>query len=350
MFNSSIRAGYKGNKLLRVDFEAQTHAKVQDMEASYPEMKDSQMFSHSGEIPKALCDLILDAMEHGTEEKTFAPLRIGTEISQEEFYSKPGIERDMIESSYPVIVDVDNDGIEDLIALNYWGGTAGFSSIMLYKSMPSGQYQMTSTFECFIQEFDILRYQGKNYLLMKEFNYATKYDMGYSLYLYEDGKLADGKVFSFAIDDYDMDIVFEDDSLKGMDEIKKTLCNKKLPEILFNNEGVIYGTAETRYTDDMTYFGYSCDIDNDGDEEYYSKSMWYPSNMGTVMSCSYTFENSIILEDLCARLTKETGEGRLYTFWLDKVKGKNILYLYYGEDLDFSLYAFFLQNWTYGLW
>ena len=34
------------------------------------------------------------------------------------------------------------------------------------------------------------------------------------------------------------------------------------------------------------------------------------------------------------------GEGQLYTYWqIDRIDNKNIMYLYYGENLDFTLYA-----------
>ena len=62
------------------------------------------------------------------------------------------------------------------------------------------------------------------------------------------------------------------------------------------------------------------------------------------MQCTYDFENSNVLEDLCARLADEVGEGRLYTFWIDKIEDENIMYLYYGNNLDYSLYAYRLTR------
>ena len=118
-------------------------------------------------------------------------------------------------------VDVDNDGIEDLIGQYFYGGTGGFSSMMLYKGSVEGQYILSNSFECFLQNFSVIKYQDKNYLLMEEFDYYTKYYNGYSLYLYEEGKLADGKLFSFVIDDYDMDTVYEDKSFEAIDTVKK---------------------------------------------------------------------------------------------------------------------------------
>ncbi|SFR57680.1 hypothetical protein [Anaeromicropila populeti] len=344
LFQSKIRASYEGQELLRLDFTARTHAQVQDMEEYYSGMNVEELFSHSSLIPEELCELILDAMEQGTEQETFTPLIVDTDISQEEFCSETGLEWDGMESAYPVRVDADNDGVQDLIAQCYWGGSAGYSSMEFCKKSEDGQYKQTSTLACLIQEFGFLQYKGKQYLLMTEFDYNTKCYSGNTLYLYENGILADGKVFSFVVDDYDMDTVFEDAAFEEINSVKKALSNKKMPDILFHQDGVICGSAETKYDSDASEYEYSSDLNNDGKQEYYNKSMWYPSNMGTVMCCSYEFENSMIIDDLCNRLSGEMGNGTLYTFWLDKVNGKNILYLYYGKDLDYTLYAYLINR------
>ncbi|CUH92764.1 hypothetical protein [Herbinix luporum] len=335
-------AGYQGQQLLRVDFKAKTHVEIVDKESYYSSMEDKGEFTKSSNIPSQLCDIILEAMESGTEIETFTPLEVGTEISQEEFCTNTGITPENMETVAALKVDVDNDGIEDLIGQYFYGGTGGFSSMMLYKGSVEGQYILSNSFECFLQNFSVIKYQDKNYLLMEEFDYYTKYYNGYSLYLYEEGKLADGKLFSFVIDDYDMDIVYEDKSFEAIDTVKKTLCNSNLSDILYSNDGVIIGTGETLYED--SDYAYSADINNDGNEDYYNKNMWYPSNMGTVMSCIYDFKDSIILEDLCRNLTDEIGNGRLYTFWLDEVNGNNLLYLYFGDNLDYSLYGFLISQ------
>ena len=235
-------------------------------------------------------------------------------------------------------VDVDNDGIDDLIGQVYGGGTGGFCSMVLYRGSEAGDYTLTSSFECLLQNFDFISYQEKNYLLMDEFNYNTKYHSGYSLYLYEEGILADGMIFSYKILDYDMVVKYEKKNFTGMDQIKKVLNNKDLPKLLDNNEGILLGSAE-QIEKDMDYYQYSSDIDNDGKIDYYYKQMWYPSNMGTVMMCIYDFEESTVLDEILGILEDEVGEGRLYTYWLDRIDNKNIMYLYYGENLDFTLYA-----------
>jgi len=339
----SEEAGYSGQELLRVDYRARTHAQVEDMDEYYSSMVEKEYFTHSSQIPPELCDLILKAMDERTEEESFEPLIVGSTISQEEFSSLTGKKPEDYEGVLALKVDADNDGIEDIAGLYYYGGTGGFGGMQLYKGMPDGKYELTSSFECFLQAFDYLLYKDKHYLLMEEFDYNTKYYSGYSLYLYEDGRLADGKLFSFAIDNYDMEIVYEDSSYEDIDMVKKTLSNPKIPDILKNNDGVIIGTAETVNSEEE-FFPYSADIDNNGVREKYNKYMWYPSNMGTVMHCMYEFEDSQILEDICDKLSEEIGDGRLYTFWIDDVNGKNILYLYFGKNLDFTLYAFLIQK------
>lgn len=339
-----IRTGYIGEKLFHVNFKAITKPVSEALASYYSDMESQRTFSYSSRIPQELVDFIVEAMEAGKEEETFASIEVGTILGQEEYCNLTGLTLYGMKTVSPVKVDADNDGTDDLIGLFYGGGTGGFSTMELYKFSDKEGYTKTSSFECFLQDFKLISYQGKNYLLMKEFDYNTKYYSGYTLYLYEGGVLADGINFSFDIQDYEIDITYEDSSFSGMALIKSTLINKNLPNILNNNDGVIYGNGESIYEADDVAYRYSSDIDNDGKLEYYNKSMWFPSNMGTVMQCIYDFEESNVLQDLCESLDDEVGKARLYTFWLDKVNDKNILYLYYGENLDFSLYAYMLRG------
>jgi len=339
----SETAGYSGQEIMRVDFRAKTHAQAEDMDGYYATMEEKGQFTRSSLIPPELCELIVKAMDEKTEKETFEPLKTGTEIGQEEFSGLTGVELMNMEAVMAVKVDADNDGIEDIAGEYYYGGTGGFSGMQLYKGSGDGNFNLTSSFECFSQAYDFIQYQGKNYLLMEEFDYNTKQYSGYSLYLYEDGKLADGKRFSFVIDDYDMEIVYEDLSYEDLEIVKNTLSNPKMPEILEDNDGVIIGTAETINSDEE-FFPYAGDLDNDGAREKYDKYMWYPSNMATVMHLIYYFEDSSILDDLSEKLAEEVGDGFLYAFWLDEVNGKNILYLYYGKNPDFTLYAFLIKK------
>lgn len=343
LFSSDIRAGYKADMLLHVNFEAITRV-VKEPASYYSTMENEGTYTNSSRIPEELCDILAEAMKAGGEEETIAAYTTeGTEISEEEFVSLTGVDMAFAGYAIPYKVDIDNDGTEDLISLVYGGGTGGFSSMELFKSV-DGNYILTNSFECLLQEFHIISYQGKNYLLMNTFNYYTKYPSGFDLYLYENGTLADGVNFYYDITDYNMEIKYEDSSFAGIEQIKKTLTNKKMPEILERNDGVIYGTAEIIDNSGSDYYRYSADIDNDGNPEIYDKFMWYPSNMGTVMQCMYDFKDSLVFDDLWTRLSETVGEGRLYTFWLDKIENKNILYLYVGENMDFSLYAYLLER------
>lgn len=329
---------YTVEKLYHVNYNGITQPKVEEMTSYYSSMEDNSVYSHSSRIPQELNELILEAMRLDKEKINFEPIKDVEELSQEEFCSLTGLELVGNEMVFPFKVDVDNDGIDDLIGQVYGGGTGGFCSMVLYRGSEAGDYTLTSSFECLLQNFDFISYQEKNYLLMNEFNYNTKYHSGYSLYLYEEGILADGMIFSYKILDYDMVVKYEKKNFTGMDQIKKVLNNKDLPKLLDNNEGILLGSAE-QIEKDMDYYQYSSDIDNDGKIDYYYKQMWYPSNMGTVMMCIYDFEESTVLDEILGILEDEVGEGRLYTYWLDRIDNKNIMYLYYGENLDFTLYA-----------
>lgn len=329
---------YTAEKLYQVGFDAITQPIGEEMKSYYSTMEDESVFSYSSRIPQDLSGLIVEAMRSGKEEETFAPLKVGKEIRQEEYSSLTGIELEGFETVLPFLVDIDNDGIQDLVGQVYGGGTGGFSSMVVHRGSEAGDYTLTSSFECLLQNFVFISYQGKNYLLMEEFDYNTKYYSGYTLYLYDKGILADGMMFSFEILDYDMTVGYEKKNFAGMDQIRTTLNNKDLPVLLDNNEGVLIGTAEQIETD-KEFYQYGSDIDNDGKIEYYNKYMWYPSNMGTVMMCIYDFEETTIMDEIQESLADELGDARLYTYWVDRIDGKNIMYLYYGENLDFTLYA-----------
>lgn len=333
---------YTVEKLYKISFDAITQPLGKEIKGYYSTMEDESVFSHSSRIPQELSELIVEAMRSGKEEETFEPLKLGKEISQEEYCSLTGIELEGFETVYPFIVDVDNDGIEDLVGQVYGGGTGGFSSMVVHRGSEAGGYTLTSSFECLLQNFAFISCQGKNYLLMEEFDYNTKYYSGYTLYLYDEGILADGMMFSFKILDYDIMVDYEKKNFAGLDQIRTTLNNKDLPELLDSNDGVLIGTAEQIEGENESY-QYGSDIDNDGKIEYYNKKMWYPSNMGTVMMCIYDFEVSTIVDEMQERLADEVGEARLYTYWLDRIDDKNIMYLYYGENLDFTLYALLIS-------
>ncbi len=344
LFPSDIRADYSGERLFYADFEAITQPNGKELESYYSGMEDEKKFSLSSRIPQEVYDLVVEAMKSETEEETFEQLKSGTEMSKEEFCNLTGMDLEEIEDIIPLKVDADNDGIQDIVGLFYWGGTGGFSSMELYQGSENGEYKSSNSFDCLYQDYSFISYQEKNYLLMKRFDYNTKYYSGYTIYLYENGVLADGMSFWFDIQDYNMKISYESSTFVEIEQIKNTLSNKELPKVLENNDGVIYGTGEKIDGSSSTGYLYSSDIDNDGKLEKYNKSMWYPSNMGTVMECTYEFEDSNVLEDLYARLSDEVGEGRLYTFWIDKIGDENIMYLYYGNNLDYSLYAFRLTG------
>lgn len=333
---------YTAEKLYQVSFDAITQPIAEEMTSFYSRMEENSIFSHSSRIPQELSRKIVEAMSLGKEKVDLLPHSNVEEMSQEEYCSLTGFTPEGFETVFPFIVDADNDGINDLIAQIYGGGTGGFSSMVLYRGSESGDYTLTSSFECLLQNFAFISYQEKNYLLMEEHNYNTKYFSGYTLYLYDEGILADGMIFSLDIMDYDMRVEYEMKNFIGMDQIRNTLNNKDLPELLDNNDGVLIGTAEIE--GEAESYQYSSDIDNDDKTENYNKYMWYPSNMGTVMMCIYNFEESTVLDELLESLADEVGEGRLYSYWLDRIDGKNIMYLYYGENLDFALYAVLINR------
>ena len=121
---------YTAERLYQVTFEAITQPIGKDMTDYYSVMEVDPIFSHSYRIPQELSEYIVEDMRL-KEKVDKVPLSDAQEISQEEYSSLTGFSPEGNETVFPFILDADNDGIDDLIAQIYGGGTGGFSNMVL---------------------------------------------------------------------------------------------------------------------------------------------------------------------------------------------------------------------------
>lgn len=327
-------------QLFQVQFTAKKQATSQDITEYYKTAEGASKVSKTKTIPDDLTKLLLEKVNLADGEAVVEDMLKQNEISTEEFTKLTKADIEDTVSLTAIQADGDNDGIDDIIVMNFRGGTSGLCDLEFYKGTKDKSYTLTDLYNCVLTSFGVLNYEGKNYVVLKEFDYNTNYYNGYTLLLFDNGILADGKYISLEAEDYDMNIIQEDDSFAGIEEVKKTLSKKSYPSILENSEYVIYGNAEQQKKD--SDFEYSCDIDNDGVDEYYNKNMSFPSSLGITMKLVYEFDSSNNLEGIDELLTRENEE--LYSFWIDKVGDKNVLYVYFGEDQDYTLYAYMIQR------
>ncbi|WP_310603741.1 hypothetical protein [Anaerosporobacter sp.] len=331
--------------LLKVKFTAQKKVTVTDLTEYWKgceETNERKVVEKAKEIPDALITMLTEHVMEKNGVVALDSMLIRTGISEEEYVKHSKVELDETCWTDVIQVDGDNDGIDDLVSLTFYGGTSGFSELELCKGNGDGTYTLTDSYSCLRTSIGAINYEGINYILLRDFDYDTNYYSGYKVYLYDKGVLVDARRLSIKATDYEMDILQEESDFAEIEEIKTTLCKKEYPSILENSDYSIYGTAEEVRKEDT--FVYSCDIDNDGTVERYNKEMFWPSTMWNIMHCSYDFEDSTLISDISNDLEEKGEKGKLYTFWLDKVGNQNVLYMYIVEDLDYKLYAFSIQK------
>lgn len=302
----------------------------------------------SAAIPDELCETVSRAVAEGSEKSTFSAMTDDTEISREEFFRETGynFNSEMEErltsdcNIMAVCVDGDNDGIEDIACEVFWGGTGGYTTFYFFHGQGDGTYAEPYSFDSVIEEFCFITYNGKHYLLRTSFDYDTKAIDGFDIFLYQNGLLADVKRVGKKATRYERSMVWYDQSIvtsairHAAEEVD---CNA-LPRDLEKSGWAPLGTAEGASTD--SEYPFCADVDHDGKQEDYSKYMWYPSNMGTCMIGMVAFreENKNIIKGVLDELGEKAGV--FYTFWIDEIEGKPVLWCYLARDFDYSLYLF----------
>ena len=113
-----------------------------------------------------------------------------------------------------------------------------------------------------------------------------------------------------------------------------------------NYEGVI-GSAE-KTLEDNGEWNYMCDLDNDGELEYYNKEIWTSDNTYAV-DCLSFYSNLDEGVDLLHRIIREqNGQAGRYNaimLWADEVENKNVVSVMYrtGED-TYSVIGYLVEG------
>lgn len=168
-------------------------------------------------IPQGLLDSVSEAMPKDTDiMKTLAEtLGIGKELTKEEILAiakeNLSLRSDVVLADFAgdytmFLVDGDNDGISDIVAEIYYGGTGGFTEYVFYQGQEDGTFEKTCTYDAVHQNFIFIRYDEKNYLCRRLYDYDTKEYSGISLTCYVDGVQAETWNLMFAPKSYDFKI------------------------------------------------------------------------------------------------------------------------------------------------
>ena len=288
-------------------------------------------------IPQGLLDEITDAMMNGTEFETLKAMMTSVELTTEEKYEfaelSDDIRRNVLYSCQMgdfllASADVDNDGIEDIIGEFYWGGTGGFVDYILFQGQEDGTYKETDSFESVREEFGIIAYEGQNYLVRTLYDYGKKFYNGFCVTVYEDGCHTEEVYLMLGAEDYDLTLIGCKEGYEHQAE--DIMDHAVMYDELVEDYECIVGSAEELAESDAGY-KYVCDIDNDGEPEYYNKYIWTCSNMYTEDVLSFQPE-----DDEGAALIKDAiGEHyKPIMLWADEVDGETVVSVMYQTSLE----------------
>lgn len=254
-------------------------------------------------------------------------------------------------------IDADNDGIEDIYLEEYTGGTLYLVERMLFKGYEDGSYKKTYDEDYGIhQEFQFIRWEGKNYLVRETFNFDQKVDDGVYVQSFDNGILADEKRVSLTVRDKTKadftEITWIADEkyrelaegitsfVRPIEYVTAQLGRDK------EEEKQPAGSGET--SPDNEEETWQSDIDNDGEIENYLKQVWYPSNYGMRKRLELQFTDDERLQGRLEELIDSEDRKLGYTaetlMWVDKTEFGNVTYLLYEDGLyDFYICGYIIS-------
>lgn len=298
-------------------------------------------------IPQAFLDKISAAMLSGTERATLQKMENERELTEEE-------ENELIAENQEVRSDItyadgggdcffisadgDNDGISDIMAEVYSGGSGGFTNFIFYKGTADGEFVRTSSYAHIMEGLSVISFEGKNYLCRTVYDYGKKKYQGVALFCYEDGVRREEVHLFFVPEEVDV-AVTECGAYREYAEWAAEECISVYNQA--DDYEVFYGSAETPVQEE----GVLCDIDNDGIAESYSKSIWTASNMSTTDTLML-LDN----EDIGSAKTafNEAGGRDVQAMWVNTSPVGNIMNVMVREDLyGFSVTGYLVKESDY---
>lgn len=345
--------------LLEVTVDKEEWEQDENMLRSYYEQfyegyvpKEAYYLEHSAEgeteyIPQELVDIIVESMKNGTELETLKAMVCDRKMTEEECveaaYSNDAIRWEVemaseVGSYIMVVTDGDNDGITDIGMESYGGGSGGFTDFVFYKGQSDGTYVLTSSYPHVMEEFAFISYEGKQYLCRTLFDYNKKQVNGFDLFYYEDGKRVENVWLELIPQEYEIAITKEPQGVYA-DYVKESLSPEKCLKYqeMVEEFETITGNAERD--------SWICDLNNDGEDEEYNKSIWIPSNMGTYSCLTFDCEN---LPEVIDMIYHGETNGIPMMMWVDTVDGKNIINVLHRTDIyDFFIVGYLIEGSDY---
>lgn len=230
-------------------------------------------------IPQAFLDKIAKAMLDNTLSAIIEECVIDKELTNNEMkaVSKNNLELrcdllvgEQIKNYIMTMTDADNDGIRDIIVKKYYGNARSFTDCDFFQGQKDGTYQRTYSHSSVKERFDILSYDGKNYLCRISLGYDFKESV--SLVCYVNGIAAETVDLFLAPKEYHVRLT------ECADENYKTLAEEVLKNSVTYKGTIdmykkIDGNSEERSSAEQ--YQYRCDLNNDGVPEQYNKSIGF---------------------------------------------------------------------------
>ncbi|MBS6953000.1 MAG: hypothetical protein KH230_07175 [Enterocloster asparagiformis] len=327
----------------KAEYEEKKEAVEQAFYEGLPFESDFFIRLHSGEadygqslIPQSLRDYIRTAMEEGNEKEALLALRESEALTPVQVKSEaarsPGLDRWVREIAVStdgaaafVKADGDGDGVEDISAEIYLGGTGGFTQFVFFKGQPDGSFRETSCYDEVQEEFAYVGWEGRPYLIRTSYDYGAKLYDGFNIYAYRDGQRAGALRLELAPEEFS---VKTESVLPGYEAPAEAVSQGGLSAALDTSrwpyeQKVVLGSAETDLGEGM----FSSDVFNCGEPVEYDKYNWYSSNMYTRDGVS----SSLFAQLPPAQWSEFTGDVMM--FWVEKTREGNVVCFFERDAL-----------------
>lgn len=301
-------------------------------------------------IPQALLDNIKKAMLNAAVPETLAEFRIDNQLTNDAVLT---LAKDHVELRSEVVLakqygdyhmdmaDLDNDGIMDLIGETYYDGIGNYTQYTFYQGQKGGAYQKTQSRVCVTaaERFDILSYDGKNYLCQTLYNNDEKKDISLSCYV--DGTVAETVQLVFFPEKYDICLAecAEDKYRILVENILQNGISYKDKIDEYKN---IDGRSEEK-AGSQKYDAYQCDLNNDGVLDQYYKDIWARRDLAYLDFFSEDAEIEKVVCDM-----GQSVEGSAVMMWVEPFAGENIINIISTTEWeDFEITGFLLNGTEY---
>lgn len=332
--------------------ETDAFATISDTSQEQDESVDVAEPTSTTYIPKELLDLLSEAILSSTEVDLLQSMVSDKELTEEEIdkYKTDSVAAEYINYSNEhygsvFLIDADNDTVHDLFFLVEDGGSMGNNSRYLLRGHTDGTFERTSFEDGLTHKLAFIMFQGKNYLIETNYDFNMKEHSGLIIKCFQNGKIVEEVYLKITADDYIVSISTSEDKYTDLfvESTKITQGDYNILDynsVFWNdNTHSFIGRAETFieekdyqfYHEWITTFSdkwYLCDLNNDGQDEIYSKDVFLTS--GRAQS---RLINSIVTEKVnlngqhldifdCYHFEPK---GTPMMFWVSTVDDKNII-------------------------